>query len=188
LISNAKSLQSVKSILNIEPLLINVRGFFKDLVLYAVAKLGKAYGYAIKKFIFQNIRIYAPSSGILYPTLHELEKEGLLRSSIEGKKKVYMLTEKGYEHLATRIEHVEKIVERINRAIEIMEYIGFKELLEILKKLWELEVEPPKHVLDAIRIRITEINSMLNSLLNSKQISNQLLSQSSSPRQTSTQL
>jgi hypothetical protein len=46
-----------------------------------------------------------------------------------------------------------------------MEYVGLRELFETLKKLWELEVEPPKNVLDSIRERVAEINAMLNSLL-----------------------
>jgi DNA-binding PadR family transcriptional regulator len=160
-------LDETRSIIDIEFLLVNVRGFFRDLVLYTIAKLGKAYGYAIRRFISQNMRIYVPSSGILYPTLHELEKEGLLKSSTEGKRRVYMLTEKGCEYLSIRIESIEKMIRKISRTIELMEYVGFKELFETLKKLWELEVEPPKPVLDAIKVKIMEINAILSELLRS---------------------
>jgi DNA-binding PadR family transcriptional regulator len=165
LATSTKRFSKAEHAIDVGFLLVNVRGFFRDLVLYTVTKLGKAHGYAIRRFISQSIRVYVPSSGVLYPTLHELEKEGLLRSCAEGKRRVYILTERGSEYLAMRIDYVEKLIRKVSRAIELMEYVGLRELFETLKKLWELEVEPPKNVLDSIRERVAEINAMLNSLL-----------------------
>ena len=151
--------------LNIEFILVNVRGLFRDLVLYAVAKLGKAHGYAIKKFISQTIKVYVPSSGVLYPTLHELERDGLLRSEKEEKRKVYELTEKGLEYLKMRMNVIEKTIKKLNRTVELLSYVGLNDLFEVIKRLWELEIEPPQSVLDAIRARVMEIRDMLNSLI-----------------------
>lgn len=38
-----------------------------------------------------------PNPGTLYPALRELEKNGLVESRIDGKKRVYRLTEEGRE-------------------------------------------------------------------------------------------
>ncbi|MCI4437650.1 MAG: PadR family transcriptional regulator [Ignisphaera sp.] len=146
---------------------IRIRGLLRDLVLYSIAKLGKAHGYAIRSFLSEALKIYVPSSGVLYPTLHELEEQGFVKSFVEGRRKVYTLTEKGSEYISSRISEIEKTVARIRRAVEIAEYIGLKELLEILKELWELGIEPPKNVIDAVRDRVREINSILRAVLKS---------------------
>ncbi|MEL9941035.1 MAG: PadR family transcriptional regulator [Ignisphaera sp.] len=151
--------------LEIEFVLVNVRGLFKDLVLYALMKLGKAHGYAIKKFLSQTIKVYAPSSGILYPTLHELEKEGMLKSFIEKNRKIYTLTEKGNKYISNKAEEIEKTVKKLNRAIEIASYIGLKNMFEIIKELWNQDIEPPQEALDKIKSKITEIIEILNEIL-----------------------
>jgi len=151
--------------IDINFLLINVRGLFKDLVLYAIAKLGKAHGYAIRKFIKDSIKVYTPSSGILYPTLHELEKEGLLKSFTEKNKKVYILTEKGVEYIKNRIENIERTVKKLDKAISILSYVGLKDLFNIIKELWDSDIEPSPDMLEIIKSKVSEIISILNNLL-----------------------
>jgi len=155
--------------LDIEFLFIDVRGFFKDLVLYTVAKLGKAHGYAIKKFVKQLVKVYVPSSGILYPTLHELEKEGLLKSFTEKNRKIYILTEKGSEYIKNRLEDIEKTIRKIDRAIEILSYVGLKDLFNIIKEIWDQGIEPPQEVLETIKTKISEIISILTNLLSTSE-------------------
>jgi DNA-binding PadR family transcriptional regulator len=151
--------------IDINFLLINVRGLFKDLVLYAIAKLGKAHGYAIRKFIKDLIKVYTPSSGILYPTLHELEKEGLLKSFTEKNKKVYILTEKGVEYIKNRIENIERTVKKLDKAMSILSYVGLKDLFNIIKELWDNDIEPSPDMLEIIKSKVSEIISILNNLL-----------------------
>lgn len=158
-------MESLNKLLEIDFVLVNVRGFFKDLVLYSIMKLGKAHGYAIKKFLSQVLEIYVPSSGILYPTLHELEKEGLLKSFIERNRKVYALTDKGNEYVKNRIESIEKTLKKINKAIEIASYIGLKDMFKTIKILWDLDIEPPQDVLNEIKVRISEIINILNNVI-----------------------
>jgi hypothetical protein len=83
-----------------------------------------------------------------------------------GEKSIHLL-KKGSEYISSRISEIEKTVARIRRAVEIAEYIGLKELLDILKELWELGIEPPKNVIDAVRDRVREINSILRAMLKS---------------------
>jgi DNA-binding PadR family transcriptional regulator len=151
--------------IDINFLLINVRGLFKDLVLYAIAKLGKAHGYAIRKFIKDLIKVYTPSNGILYPTLHELEKEGLLKSFTEKNKKVYILTEKGVEYIKNRIENIERTVKKLDKAMSILSYVGLKDLFNIIKELWDNDIEPSPDMLEIIKSKVSEIISILNNLL-----------------------
>jgi len=60
-----------------------------------------SYGYEIIKAIEERLSGgYAPSPGVVYPTLTLLEEEGLATvASTEGSKKLYTATEEGKAHL-----------------------------------------------------------------------------------------
>ena len=60
-----------------------------------------SYGYEIIKAIEERLSgAYAPSPGVVYPTLTMLEEEGYATvSSTEGSKKLYAATERGVEYL-----------------------------------------------------------------------------------------
>ncbi len=60
-----------------------------------------SYGYEIIKVIEERLSGgYAPSPGVVYPTLTLLEEEGFATvTSAEGNKKLYAATEQGKEHL-----------------------------------------------------------------------------------------
>lgn len=63
---------------------------------------------------------YAPSPGVIYPTLTLLEEAGFAATTSEGNKKLYTITEEGKAHLDENRRHAEKIVERLTELGEHM--------------------------------------------------------------------
>jgi DNA-binding PadR family transcriptional regulator len=56
---------------------------------------------------------YAPSAGVIYPTLTMLDDMGLIEAVSEGSRKEYAATAAGREHLAERADEVEALFERL---------------------------------------------------------------------------
>jgi len=77
-----------------------------------------SYGYEIIKAIEERLSGgYAPSPGVVYPTLTLLEEEGYATvSSAEGNKKLYTVTELGAEYLKTNQATVKAIFGRMEQA------------------------------------------------------------------------
>jgi DNA-binding PadR family transcriptional regulator len=63
---------------------------------------------------------YAPSLGVIYPTLTLLEEAGFAATTSEGNKKLYTITEEGKAHLDENRRHAAKIVERLSELGEHM--------------------------------------------------------------------
>lgn len=144
-----------------------VRGRFRYLVLY-VLKDGPLHGYGIMKKLGELIGMgYVPSSGILYPTLRMLEKEGLVRSYVEGRRKLYELTEKGVKVLEERIGDIEKMISRLKKAKDVATELKLDELLSIVKELWERDIVLPKEVVEDVKKHIEAIITTLRRVLES---------------------
>ena len=77
-----------------------------------------SYGYEIIKAIEERLSGgYAPSPGVVYPTLTLLEEEGFATvSTVEGNKKLYTITEAGAEYLKTNQALVKAIFGRMEQA------------------------------------------------------------------------
>lgn len=76
-----------------------------------------SYGYEIIKAIEEKLSGgYAPSPGVVYPTLTLLEEEGLAVASMDGNKKRYAATEEGKEHLKANQPLLKAIFGRIQAA------------------------------------------------------------------------
>jgi DNA-binding PadR family transcriptional regulator len=77
-----------------------------------------SYGYEIIKAIEERLSGgYAPSPGVVYPTLTLLEEEGYATvSSAEGNKKLYTVTELGTEYLKTNQGILKAIFGRMEQA------------------------------------------------------------------------
>jgi DNA-binding PadR family transcriptional regulator len=74
-----------------------------DLKLIALALVEQQprHGYDIMKILEEKTAgLYAPSPGVVYPTLTYLEEVGHLISQLEGAKKLYAITAEGRAHLA----------------------------------------------------------------------------------------
>ena len=77
-----------------------------------------SYGYEIIKAIEERLSGgYAPSPGVVYPTLTLLEEEGYATvSTSEGSKKLYTVTELGSEFLKTNQATIKAIFGRMEQA------------------------------------------------------------------------
>src|ERR1700733_3872254 len=77
-----------------------------------------SYGYEIIKAIEERLSgAYAPSPGVVYPTLTMLEEEGYATvSSTEANKKLYAATERGVEYLAENKVVLKAIFGRMEQA------------------------------------------------------------------------
>jgi DNA-binding PadR family transcriptional regulator len=76
-----------------------------------------AYGYQLIKTMEEQLSGgYAPSAGVIYPTLTMLEEEGLATSSAENNKKVYSLTPEGFTHLEANQTQVDQLFARLEEA------------------------------------------------------------------------
>jgi len=81
-----------------------------------------SYGYEIIKAIEERVSGgYAPSPGVVYPSLTFLEEEGLAVSSTEGNKRLYTATEQGREYLKTNDATVKEIFGRMEQARQILD-------------------------------------------------------------------
>lgn len=76
-----------------------------------------SYGYEIIKAIGERLSgVYAPSPGVVYPTLTMLEEEGFATvTSTEGGKKLYAITEAGKQELEANKALVDVIFARIEK-------------------------------------------------------------------------
>jgi DNA-binding PadR family transcriptional regulator len=121
-----------------------------------------SYGYEIIKAIEERLSgAYAPSPGVVYPTLTMLEEEGYATvSSTEGSKKLYAATERGVEYLKEnkvvtkaifgRMEHAGKVFGR-GRSPQIMRAImNLRYALKIRTERGNLSPEQTRKVAEAI--------------------------------------
>jgi len=142
-----------------------MRGIFKYLVLY-VLRDRPLHGYGIMKSISELLGIgYVPSSGVLYPTLRLLEREGLVEVRTEGRRKVYALTPKGMELIERERRRVEEFVEKVRRANEVAKAVGLDRLYELARELWERGIEPSSEDLEEIKKHVRAIIEILERCL-----------------------
>jgi DNA-binding PadR family transcriptional regulator len=92
-------------------------GHLRLVILQLIAEK-PSYGYEIIKTLEERLAgAYAPSPGVVYPTLTLLEEEGLATvASTEGNRKLYAATEQGKEVLAANRVHLKAIFARIEEA------------------------------------------------------------------------
>ncbi|MBK5958608.1 hypothetical protein CCR97_10360 [Rhodoplanes elegans] len=87
-----------------------------DLRLLALALIAEQprHGYEIIKVLEEKTGgWYAPSPGMVYPTLTFLEEAGHVTAQTEGSKKLYTITDDGRAHLAENQAVVDAVLERL---------------------------------------------------------------------------
>ncbi|EJW12474.1 Transcriptional regulator, PadR family [Rhodovulum sp. PH10] len=87
-----------------------------DLRLLALALIAEQprHGYEIIKLFEEKTEgWYAPSPGMVYPTLTYLEEVGHVTGQTEGSRKLYTITDEGRAHLADNRELVEAMMARL---------------------------------------------------------------------------
>ncbi len=145
-------------------ILPELRGMFRYLVLYAIDNLKKAHGYEIRRFLKSILKFYVPSTGILYPTLHKLEREGILISYRDDRRKVYELTKYGKELLERDRDRIYSYVAKLRYTIEILEKLDLDKLLNTIKILWENNITLQPNIVENIREKIDEIIEILSNV------------------------
>lgn len=90
------------------------KGDFKYLILNLLEEKPR-YGYEIIRALEESFHgFYAPSPGVVYPTLQMLQEMGYVTSSEQDAKRVYTITEAGRSFLAER----EKVAEDAKSQME----------------------------------------------------------------------
>src|SRR5437762_2434795 len=87
-----------------------------DLRLLALALIAEQprHGYEIIKVLEEKTQgWYAPSPGIVYPTLTYLEEAGYVTAQTEGAKKLYTITDEGRAYLDDNRDFVDAVLERL---------------------------------------------------------------------------
>ena len=89
-----------------------------QLVLLHLLAEQPSYGYQLIKTMGEKLSGgYAPSPGVVYPTLTMLEEEGLTAASMsEAGKKVYSVTEEGKQHLRANKRRLDEVLARMEHA------------------------------------------------------------------------
>ena len=85
------------------------------LVLLKLIEEGPRHGYDLIKAIEARTGgAYAPSPGIVYPTLTLLDDMGAVEAQVEGSKKQYAITDAGRAELAEKAEQVAALMARLS--------------------------------------------------------------------------
>lgn len=98
-----------------------LRGSLELMVLSALSQ-GKQYGYSIQTILWESsCEVVDMKAGTLYPILHKLEKEGLVKSHWESetgrRRKWYELTAAGRKQLRTRADEWRRYVDCLRRIL-----------------------------------------------------------------------
>jgi DNA-binding PadR family transcriptional regulator len=118
-----------------------VRGALRFILLDALRD-GPKHGYEIIKALEERTQSrYAPSPGIVYPTLQLLNDEGLITSDQQLDRRVYKLTEAGQAELAEHTQQVEEFWSKFSgdtASQSTGHEIGFlqDELQNLLSTIW----------------------------------------------------
>jgi PadR family transcriptional regulator len=95
-----------------------------DLLLLAILAEGPAHGYAvIESLKNRSGGTFDLPEGTIYPALHRLERQGLLRSNWSEdsarRKRIYQLTLKGHQMLAKRQEEWKRFSKAMDATVGI---------------------------------------------------------------------
>lgn len=80
-----------------------MRGFLSFTIMWILRKK-EMYGQELAEEL-ERMRGTKPNSGTLYPALKELEKQGMVETRKEGRKKIYTLTDAGHEGAMAACEY-----------------------------------------------------------------------------------
>jgi DNA-binding PadR family transcriptional regulator len=121
------------------------------------------HGYQIMQELTERSSgVWRPSPGSIYPTLQQLEDEGLIRPEKQDGKNVYALTDEGRNELATGDEPLvwERFGSRVDDSLIELRDVGFQvghAVMQIARAGSENQVAKTKEILEETRRRIYEI-------------------------------
>lgn len=101
-----------------------VKGTLQTVILRLLREQGRMYGYEMTQYVKQLSQgKYQLTEGSLYPTLHKMEKEGLLgteREQIGGRtRKYYRLTEKGKISASSKLDEFQDFLQTMQRILNL---------------------------------------------------------------------
>lgn len=100
-----------------------IKGTLSMLILSLLSRRAM-YGYEIASTVGEETRnIFELKAGSLYPSLHNLEKEGLIRGEWQGEdnkrqRKYYQITEAGTAYLARKTDAWQQVTRAVNSVLE----------------------------------------------------------------------
>src|ERR1051326_4835749 len=95
------------------------------LAILSLLSEGPKHGYQLMKEMKERSGgAYSASAGSVYPTLQQLEDEGLVEAEMQGGRRVYKLTEEGRRELNKDPEGVRRIWERAEECHDWGRYMG----------------------------------------------------------------
>jgi len=91
---------------------------FMDVIILAQSNSREApfSGYDIIHFVHRRFNILL-SSGTVYALLYSMEREGLIKGKWTGRKRVYMLTEKGNEAAEEAVDRSDEILSLVKQIL-----------------------------------------------------------------------
>ncbi len=100
-----------------------IRGALKPIILSVLKENDRLYGYEINKMVAQitdkNIQL---TDGALYPMLHKLEKDGLLKTELVNVdnrlRKYYSLTTSGESESAKRVNELLEFIKSVTLLVK----------------------------------------------------------------------
>jgi DNA-binding PadR family transcriptional regulator len=108
------------------------------LAILSLLSEGPKHGYQLMKEMEERSGgVYKASAGSVYPTLQQLEDEGLIESGQQNGKRVYRLTEAGRKELENDPEGVRRIWERAEKWEDWRQYMS-PESMALLHPLSEV--------------------------------------------------
>ncbi len=111
------------------------QGEFQLVLLHLVAEK-PSYGYELIKTLEEKFSGgYAPSPGVVYPTLTLLEEEGFTSAVTEAGRKVYTVTPQGQEHLTANKVRLDEVMSRVQETSEGFERGHSPDIRQALKNL-----------------------------------------------------
>jgi len=132
-----------------------LRGSFKYLVLQ-VLKEKPLHGYGVIQEIEKMFNgQYAPSPGIVYPTLQLLEDIGYVKSSVIDGKKFYTITEDGKRALEENAHKIHELIKHTHNIKKFMIDLEGLELIKAMKKLF-------KHLPELSEDKMAEIKRLFS--------------------------
>lgn len=93
-------------------------GFLKLAILKMISER-PMHGYALMKEIERLTgKDWRPSPGSIYPALSELQRQGLISLSVQGRKRIYEITPQGQAILGIAVEHVKEGMTALQRLLD----------------------------------------------------------------------
>ncbi len=145
--------------------IVRIRGMVQYLILY-VLRDGPLHGYGIMKKVSELFGLgYTPSSGVLYPALKSLMEEGLVEARVEGRRKIYQITEKGLRVLEEKRAEIEYFINRVRRATITAHKLGLDTLYELLRELWDHNIVVPEEYIPRIREHVQALTEIVMEII-----------------------